>query len=238
MTHIVIFYLGAIFGSYLSLVIARTMRGESTIVPRSHCEMCGKELGVFEIIPIFSYIFQKGRCKNCGARIGGESLLIEIICGLLALLFLREGIFLQNILLLSSIFLGLVIGIIDWKTMDIYQNHLVILLGLGLIYRYLYIGFTKEVLIHILVFSLLYFLIYKISGKNIGDGDYYFYICLALFVRDSDFILFVLGSIWIGAIAGVVILIKSRMRDRHMPFAISVFISYLLMMTKNMGVCL
>lgn len=230
MYFIFIFYLGAIFGSFISLVQYRELKGESIIYPRSHCESCGKNLKLYELFPIFSYIFLKGRCKNCGEKIGVESLIIEISSGLLSLLAFRYSFTIESILIFLSLIIGLLIAIIDLKTMEIYQNHLLILLGLGIIYRLIYIGFSWKYFLEIIVFSLIYWLIFKISKENIGDGDYYFYIGLSLFLIDQVFVPYIFISIWIGALVGIIILIKDKNFGRHMPFAIFIFISYISML--------
>lgn len=230
MYFIFVFYLGAIFGSFISLVQHRKLKGESIIYPRSHCEACGKNLSFYELFPIFSYIFLKGRCKDCGEKIGNESLIIEISSGLLSLLAFRYSFTIESILIFLSLIIGLLIAIIDLKTMEIYQNHLLILLGLGIIYRLIYIGFSWKYFLEITVFSLVYWLIFKISKENIGDGDYYFYIGVSLFLKDTVFMLYIFLSIWIGALVGIIILIKDKNFGRHMPFAIFIFISYISML--------
>lgn len=230
MYFIFTFYLGAIFGSFISLVQYRKLKCESIIYPRSHCESCGKNLKLYELFPIFSYIFLKGRCKNCGEKIGVESLIIEISSGLLSLLAFRYSFTIESILIFLSLIIGLLISIIDLKTMEIYQSHLLILLGLGIIYRLIYIGFSWKYFLEIIVFSLIYWLIFKISKENIGDGDYYFYIGLSLFLIDQVFVPYIFISIWIGALVGIIILIKDKNFGRHMPFAIFIFISYISML--------
>ena len=230
MYFIFIFYLGAIFGSFISLVQHRRIKGESIIYPRSHCESCGKNLRCYELFPIFSFIFLKGRCKTCGEKIGFESFFIEIACGLLSLLAFRYSFTFQSIIIFISLLTGLLIAIIDLKTMEIYQNHLLILFGLGMIYRLIYVEFSWDYILDILVFSIIYWLIFKISKENIGDGDYYFYVALSLFLNDQVFVPYIFLSIWLGALVGIIILIKDKSFGRHMPFAIFIFISYVSML--------
>ncbi len=226
-------YLGAIFGSFINLVQHRKLRGESIIYPRSHCEACGKNLSFYELFPIFSYILLKGRCKNCGEKIGNESLIIEMACGVLSLLAFRYSFTFQSILIFASLIIGLLISIIDLKTMEIYQNHLLIMSGLGIIYRLIYIGFSWDYILEVIVFSVIYWLIFKISKENIGDGDYYFYVGLSLFLKDRVFVPYIFLSIWLGALVGIIILIKDKSFGRHMPFAIFIFISYVSMLSLD-----
>ncbi|MCL6450768.1 MAG: prepilin peptidase [Acetobacteraceae bacterium] len=61
--------LGLAVGSFLSVCIHRLPRGESVISPPSHCPGCGHRLGPAELVPLLSYLLQRGRCRHCGAGI-------------------------------------------------------------------------------------------------------------------------------------------------------------------------
>lgn len=67
---VVFFIMGLIFGSFYNVVAYRLSNNISLLKPkRSMCPKCKKELGILELIPIFSYLFQKGRCKGCNEKI-------------------------------------------------------------------------------------------------------------------------------------------------------------------------
>lgn len=70
--------LGAVIGSFLNVCIDRLPDGGSIARGRSHCDSCGRQLGALELIPIFSYIAQRGRCRHCGALIARRVLLVEL----------------------------------------------------------------------------------------------------------------------------------------------------------------
>ena len=62
---IIFFVMGLIFGSFYNGVAYRLSNNMSLVKPkRSICPKCKKELGILELIPIFSYIFLKGKCKS------------------------------------------------------------------------------------------------------------------------------------------------------------------------------
>lgn len=84
--YLLIAVLGAALGSFFNVVIDRVPRGKSIIKPPSHCTACGKQLPAWQNIPIYSYIVQKGRCKNCGAKIHWHHLVVEIVTPLLLLI--------------------------------------------------------------------------------------------------------------------------------------------------------
>lgn len=77
---IFVFIFGVIIGSFLNVVILRLKTGR-TVGGRSFCFSCGKVLGVFELIPLFSFLFQKGRCKSCKSPISWQYPLVELITG-------------------------------------------------------------------------------------------------------------------------------------------------------------
>lgn len=74
----VAFVLGALFGSFLNVVVARVPRGESILWPPSHCFSCGQRIRATDNVPIFSYLILRGRCRACGARYSGRYALLEL----------------------------------------------------------------------------------------------------------------------------------------------------------------
>ena len=61
--------LGLALGSFLELVLDRLPRGESILWPPSHCQICSHRLGPGELIPVLSYLAQRGRCTGCDTPI-------------------------------------------------------------------------------------------------------------------------------------------------------------------------
>lgn len=78
---IFIFIFGVIIGSFLNVVILRLKTGR-TLGGRSFCFSCGKVLQVLELIPVFSFLFQKGKCKSCRTPLSWQYPLVEIVTGL------------------------------------------------------------------------------------------------------------------------------------------------------------
>ena len=75
--------LGLIFGSFGTVVAYRLPKRESVVAGRSKCPSCGHTISAFENIPFFSYVFLRGRCRNCGARISPTYPLIELATAVL-----------------------------------------------------------------------------------------------------------------------------------------------------------
>lgn len=233
MTYLFLFILGSILASFSNLVINRTIREESIVRPASHCETCNHRLYPYDLIPILSFILLRGKCRYCKARIPIESLFTEIIGGLLLVLVYNPNNTIQSILLSLAILWAMVIAVIDFKSFDIYMSHILVLSILGIIYRYLYIGYDLIFLRKIIVFIVIYALIYKLSKGGLGNGDIYYYLSLFLFISNQYIIWFILYSLWIGAFFGLIIGIKNKSTKIEIPFCIYIFASFLIVIMTN-----
>lgn len=82
LTLAIAFLFGAIIGSFLNVVIFRFHSGVG-VTGRSQCLSCGKTLTARELIPILSFLFQRGRCRNCRTRLSWQYPLVEFSTGVL-----------------------------------------------------------------------------------------------------------------------------------------------------------
>lgn len=84
---VIAFILGACFGSFSGVLVARLPSGENIATKPSHCDSCGKKIGFYDNIPIISYIVLGGKCRYCKARIPAVTFVLEIINAVLWVLF-------------------------------------------------------------------------------------------------------------------------------------------------------
>jgi len=75
---------GALWGSFLNVVIYRLPRGESLLRPGSHCPGCGKPVRWFDNVPLLSWLLLRARCRDCGSPISARYPLVEALGGLLS----------------------------------------------------------------------------------------------------------------------------------------------------------
>lgn len=80
---IFVFLFGLIIGSFLNVCISRLPAGKSVVRPRSRCPKCGKHIKPYDNIPVLSYFFLAGKCRNCKARISPVYPAVELLTGLL-----------------------------------------------------------------------------------------------------------------------------------------------------------
>lgn len=228
---IYIFIIGAVMGSFFNVVAHRLSNNESIIKPGSHCESCGHLLKWYELIPIFSFLFQGGKCRKCGAKLSLWYPLIEIITGLLYLFsYLYFG-------LSPDFFISLVISsvlvitcITDFNYLIILDEPLVVGSILIIIITLITSGLVAT-LIAILSGLLLFFfmLLVKILGdkafkrESLGGGDIKlsFFIGLSLGYKLA-FVNLVLASFLTLPIAFYYLV---KYKDREVPFGPFLIIS-------------
>lgn len=70
--------LGAVFGSFLNCAAWRIARGESFLKGHSRCPACGHALGLPDLVPVLSWVFLRGRCRHCGAKVSARYPLTEL----------------------------------------------------------------------------------------------------------------------------------------------------------------
>jgi leader peptidase (prepilin peptidase)/N-methyltransferase len=84
--YAIVFIYGIIIGSFLNVCIFRIPKETSIVFGRSHCMNCNVAIKWYDLIPVFSYIVLRGKCRNCKAKISKQYPVIEVINGLLYLI--------------------------------------------------------------------------------------------------------------------------------------------------------
>jgi leader peptidase (prepilin peptidase)/N-methyltransferase len=177
---IIVFIYGTVFGSFFNVVGYRLPNNLSLVKPRgSFCPNCKHELKWFELIPVFSYLIQGGKCRECKQKIALFYPLIETLTGLLFLLsYLVFGFSSEFViaLLLSSYFVIVIVS--DGKYMIIPDEVTIVIGGLVILVELITYGplqFSSSIISGIALFGLLYIFM-KITSKifkkeSLGGGD-------------------------------------------------------------------
>ncbi|MCD6424332.1 MAG: prepilin peptidase [Anaerolineales bacterium] len=208
-----VFYtlLGVSFGSFINVLIDRLPEGKSILSPPSHCEACQRRLSALELIPIFSFIFLKGRCRTCHEKISPRSVWIEVLTGSLFLLtWLRFGQSWETVLFTFYGCLLIIIGGIDLENQKILNVIIYPAIGLGLIMSaILHIDQLWMILLGGAVGFGVLLLISLIAPGAMGMGDVKLVLFLGFIIGYPKiiitlFLAFVLG----GLVAGVLLALK------------------------------
>ena len=184
---VIFFIMGLIFGSFYNVVAYRLSNNISLINPvRSMCPNCKKELGILELIPIFSYVFLKGKCSICKEKISLFYPFIELLTGInFALSYYLSGfsIDLLIILILFSYFSIVIYS--DFKYMIIPDEVTIVTVILTLIliiikglYLNILVGFISFLSTYL--FAKIISLILKKDAMGGGDIKLMFFVGLLL----------------------------------------------------------
>ncbi len=136
-----LFILGLLFGSFYYCMGVRLSNNESLIHPSSHCDFCNHRLGILDLIPIFSFVFLKGKCRYCQKKLPLDSLLFELLTGLLfSFSYVKFHFSYEFFILLSS--LVVLIFITDFKYMIILDSPLIVSVVITFILKCFYFNFN------------------------------------------------------------------------------------------------
>ncbi|HIQ47133.1 MAG TPA: prepilin peptidase [Sulfurovum sp.] len=120
---LIVFVFGAMIGSFLNVVIYRIPKGESIVFPSSKCQSCGNSLKWYHNIPIFSWLFLRGKCAFCKEKISIQYPLVEFITGLLfTALYVKLGLVWYLPFMAASFAALLALVMIDFKYMAVPDN--------------------------------------------------------------------------------------------------------------------
>src|SRR5574344_3007073 len=176
---IVFVVIGTVLGSFYNVVGYRLPRNESIIYPPSHCPNCNHQLKPWELIPIVSFIIQKGRCTCCHKKIAWYYPIFEAMCGILFMLaFLSYGLTLELIIVLTFISMLIIIMVSDYYYMII-SDEVLIFFGIALIIEKGFIygwGYAFDFIINGIIAFCIMFLLKKLGDfmfkkESMGGGD-------------------------------------------------------------------
>lgn len=213
------FVFGTVIGSFLNVCIYRIPRGEEVVRTPSHCPNCKMTLKWYELIPIVSFLLQRGKCRKCKERISLQYPAVELANGLFYLwVFQRTGYGLSGVLYCLCVSALIVIAVIDWRTFEIPPGCNLFIGGLGAV-RFLFdFSGWKEQVTGLFAVSGIFLLIYLFTkGKGIGGGDIKLMAAAGFLIGWKRILL----ALAIGSVAGSVIhisLMKLKNKNRILAF--------------------
>ena len=125
--------LGAIWGSFVAALCQRWPAGESIVTGRSRCDQCYLPLCAYELMPILSYVIQRGKCRRCNAAIGRDSLYTELFCASFGLLCATLFPLLSAVAVAVLGWVLLPLTILDWRHYWLPDNLVIAVAVTGLI---------------------------------------------------------------------------------------------------------
>lgn len=172
--YIIIFMMGITFGSFYTLAVYRIPKGEDIIHTHSYCPNCKHKLNIFDLIPVFSYIFLGGKCRYCKQKIRPRYLILEAISGLffVAIAYLM-GLNIYNLETTK---------IIEYSFFVLYFTFIVLMAGIDKENR----NINKPVLMYGIIISIMYMVyLYIIEKTSIYRYVIYLILFIMLLIVDS-----------------------------------------------------
>lgn len=216
---LIILLYGICVGSFLNVCIFRIPNKENIVSKRSHCQHCGNVLKWYELIPVFSYILQKGKCRNCKKKLSKQYPMIELLNGAAwVFIYLRFGFTYECLLFCLCTSVLIVISTIDFKTFEIPAgcNFAILILGIARLAGDL--AHWSTYVIGFFTVSTFFYLIYiATKGRGIGGGDIKLMAAAGLLLGWQQILL----AMVLGCILGAVIhtaLMKLQKKDRVLAF--------------------
>ncbi len=110
------FVIGILFGSFLNVVILRIPKGESVVFDASHCPTCNEKLKPWHNIPLFSWLFLRGKCAYCKSKISMQYPLVELVSGFVFVIIAHKfGLELPAFFIAMSFLMLLALSVIDFR---------------------------------------------------------------------------------------------------------------------------
>jgi prepilin signal peptidase PulO-like enzyme (type II secretory pathway) len=223
--------LGLAIGSFLNVCIDRLPRNESIVIPPSHCEACQHKLSAKDLIPLFSYLKLRGRCRYCQASIPRRVFWVELATALIfSLLCWHYGLSAELGMLGIMIFyacLFIIIFVIDLEqglilNKVVYPSMVVALL----LALYPWPWLPESIVMRVAYAALggaigfaIFLLIAIVSRGGMGWGD----VKLAALIGLATgfplvFLAIIMGAIIGGIVAVALVIVKKRKFKETLPF--------------------
>ena len=187
---VVIFIFGLLFGSFFNVVGWRVPKGLSIVKPGSFCPKCKHKLRWYELIPVFSYLIQGGKCRSCKARIAPFYTITELFTGILfALSYWFLGFSFEFIIAVITASFFSIVLVSDINFLIIPDQFTLIISAIVVILRLVLVGAEDAIfsLIYgIGAFVIMYLLMilgnFILKKESLGGGDIklMFYIGIAI----------------------------------------------------------
>jgi leader peptidase (prepilin peptidase)/N-methyltransferase len=232
MFYALIFIFGLIIGSFLNVCIYRIPKKESVVFPASHCTSCSTKLKPIDLIPVFSWLLLKGKCRYCNAKILKQYPLVELLTAVL-FVFLYSVIGLSNYLPVVLVFTALliVVSFIDYQYYLIPNKLILVGFVIGLMIHIIFPTLAwQNALLGFVVGGGVLYVLAVLSKGGMGGGDIKLAALIGFYLGWQK----VLQALFFGALLGSVfgiLMILTKKIDRKTPIPFGPFLSMAVILT-------
>jgi len=222
------FIYGLVFGSFFNVVGLRIPKAESIIRPPSHCTVCDRNLTVKDLVPVFSFVFLKGKCRGCGTKIHWVYPVMELVTGLIfAFAYYQLGFDLELAVALLFISLLVIVTVSDIAYMLIPDKILLFFLIPLIVLRVFEpLNPWWDSIVGAFVGFGVLFLIAIVSKGGMGGGDIKLFFVIGIVLGWVPTLLTLFLASIIGTVIGVISLRRTKQsRKTPIPFGPSIAIA-------------
>ncbi|MCM3650636.1 prepilin peptidase [Metabacillus litoralis] len=228
---LLLFIYGLLLGSFYNVVGLRVPINQSIVAPRSACPRCHHTLTAVELIPVVSFLNQRGKCRKCGTRISPLYPFVELMTAVLFLVsLLLVGWDFELLIALTLVSLFMIIFVSDITYMLIPDRILLFFLGLFLIERIIYpLDPWYNSIIGGIVALVLLLSIAVVSKGGMGGGDIKLFGVLGFVLGLKIVLLAFFLSTLVGTIFGMIRILQGKHKKREpIPFGPSIMVGTLI----------
>ena len=216
-----VFIFGLVLGSFYNVIAIRTLSGESLAFPPSHCASCNHRLHLWDLVPVFSWLFLRGKCRYCKEKISPIYPIGELLTAFsYTLIFHEFGLTPEALIQLTLVTVMIWATMTDLRATMVPDRFVVVGLVTVLILR---LAMGTPILSYLIAaavsFSVL-FLLLVLSGGRMGGADVKLYALIGLSIGLQD----AMGSLFYAAIIAlivqvpIIIMNKGVDRMKEIPF--------------------
>jgi len=175
-TAIFVIIIGMVYGSFLNVLIARIPNDENVAFPASHCPKCKTPLEIYHNIPLFSWLFLRGKCGFCKEKISIQYPIVELLSGLIfASVFFKLGLSYMSLMIALSFSFLLALSVIDFyikmvpDSLNLLAMSTAIMAAMSL--QDFVLNFQNALLFMGGFAMLRFYLSYFMKREALGEGD-------------------------------------------------------------------
>ena len=206
---------GLVFGSFLSVIVFRLDAKEGIVTGRSECRRCLKRLKWYDLVPLLSFLYLKGKCRYCKVKIGVIYPIMELAVAATFVSYCSLNgtcVYISSFYHLSILFTLLALLFFDYSFYILPDK----LIGTGFIISLLYfLLFNSDLLNNSLIIGLalgsFFAILYLASkGKWLGFGDAKLAFLVGFVLGYPAGVFAVMASVWAGALWGIGLILLNR----------------------------
>lgn len=225
--YLIVFVVGMIFGSFFNVIIYRLPKHLSIVLGRSKCPSCQNKIKSYDLIPVMSYLFLKGKCRHCGTKISIRYPIIELLTGVLwGFTFYQFGFQIISIFYCIFASLLLILMFIDIDCMILPDSLILLIMINAIIIAFLQpeISLFNRSLGFLSVSGMM-LVVSLIKNGGFGGGDIKLMMACGFLLGLKLVIMAFVFAIIIGGMQAIYLLFIKKQKDIYMPFGPALCIS-------------